>query len=235
MTKTLLFDYGGTLDTGACHWAYILHDGYRAAGVELDEPTFRTAYVYAERELARNPHIKPEDDFLTLLRKKVSIEAESLKAQGAWPYSAAEGAEKAEAVAAYCDRFARATTRDSARVLARLADKYAMGVVSNFYGNLSSVLRGYGLDCFFSFIVESAVEGVRKPSPGIFRLGVKRAGVAPEETLVVGDSYTKDIVPASEAGCRTVWFKGREWEEKQYDETLPDKVITSLEELTDFL
>ncbi len=235
MTKTLLFDYGGTLDTGACHWAYILHDGYRAAGVQLDEPTFRTAYVYAERALARHPHIKPEDDFLTLLRKKVALEAENLQAQGAWNYSAAESAEKVEAVAAYCDDFARRTTRHSALVLDRLAGRYAMGVVSNFYGNLSSVLRGYGLDGCFSFIVESAVVGVRKPSPDIFRLGVQRAGVAAEETLAIGDSFTKDIVPATEAGCRTVWFKGREWEEKCYDETLPSRVITSLDQLTDFL
>ncbi len=235
MTKTLLFDYGGTLDTGACHWSYILHDGYRAAGIDLDEATFRTAYVYAERALARQPHIKPEDDFLALLRKKVAIEAESLQAQGAWSYPPAESAEKVEAVAAYCDRFARDTTQASARVLAQLADKYAMGIVSNFYGNLSTVLRTYGLDGFFSFVVESSVVGVRKPSPDIFALGVQRAGVLAEETLVIGDSYSKDIVPASTAGCRTVWFKGREWEEKQYDEKLPDKVITSLEELTEFL
>ena len=29
--STLLFDYGGTLDSGARHWNFVLLDGYRHA------------------------------------------------------------------------------------------------------------------------------------------------------------------------------------------------------------
>ena len=40
MLKTILFDYGGTLDTAARHWSYVLWDGYRVAGVTLSEADF---------------------------------------------------------------------------------------------------------------------------------------------------------------------------------------------------
>lgn len=51
--KGLIFDYGGTLDTGGDHWSEIIWDAYRQAGVAVSKPEFREAYVYAERELAR--------------------------------------------------------------------------------------------------------------------------------------------------------------------------------------
>ena len=71
-----------------------------------------------------------------------------------------------------------------------------MVLVSNFYGNIHQVLNEFDLDGLFDSIIESAVVGVRKPDPAIFTLGVKALGMAAEDTVVVGDSYTKDIVPA---------------------------------------
>lgn len=69
----LLFDYGGTLDTAACHWSYVLEDGYRHAGINLSETDFRTAYVFAERALAKTPIIKPDFTFKRLLEEKVQL------------------------------------------------------------------------------------------------------------------------------------------------------------------
>ena len=72
--KGIIFDYGGTLDTRGDHWSHILEQGWRHAGIEVALPTFRHCYVYAERELARERHILPGDDFATLLLKKAHIE-----------------------------------------------------------------------------------------------------------------------------------------------------------------
>ena len=52
--NTIIFDYGGTLDTDARHWAHVLFEGYRHAQIPVDEPDFRDAYVYGERALAKN-------------------------------------------------------------------------------------------------------------------------------------------------------------------------------------
>lgn len=68
--NTIIFDYGGTLDTDARHWAHVLFEGYRHAQIPVDEPNFRDAYVYGERALAKAPIVLPDDDFHTVLLKK---------------------------------------------------------------------------------------------------------------------------------------------------------------------
>ena len=105
-----------------------------------------------------------------------------------------------------------------------------MVLVSNFYGNIESVLHDFNLDGIFRSIVESAVVGIRKPDPAIFQMGVDRLGLAAEEIVVVGDSYDKDIVPASKIGCQTIWLKSIGWSPYRGDETA-DTVITDFQEL----
>ena len=106
-----------------------------------------------------------------------------------------------------------------------------MVLVSNFYGNVGVVLKEFRLAHLFSDIVESAVVGIRKPDPRIYRLGVERLGLRPEEVVVVGDSIHKDIEPAHEIGCQTVWFRGEGWTEQQYDEQIPNRIITDIAQL----
>ena len=50
--KGIIFDYGGTLDTGGDHWSEVIWCAYGKAGVAVNKAEFREAYVYAERELA---------------------------------------------------------------------------------------------------------------------------------------------------------------------------------------
>ena len=106
-----------------------------------------------------------------------------------------------------------------------------MVLVSNFYGNIRTVLKEFQLDEFFQDVVESAEVGIRKPDPRIWEIGVERLGMQPEEVVVVGDSFYKDVEPALKAGCHAVWFKGEGWTKKTFDETIPDKVITDLAQL----
>lgn len=238
MITTLLFDYGGTLDTAACHWAYVLQEGYDHAHIELADQDFRNAYVYAERALAKSPVIQPTDTFKQLLLKKVNLEFLYLEENGIHAFaSESERQEKVEAVASWCDSFARSHVEASGQVLESLKKKgYHLVMVSNFYGNLHTILEDYGIAPYFSAVVESAVAGVRKPDPAIWALGIKAAGCLPEEAAAIGDSYGKDILPAREAGCGcTIWFKGREWEEKQRDESLPTHIITDLNQLLGIL
>ena len=232
----LLFDYGGTLDTAACHWSYVLHEGYTQAGLLLTQEAFRPSYVHGERMLAKHPIIQPTDNFRTLLQRKVRIEVEQLEADGYYrPESSAARESLIVQVAGWCDDYARSTVQASSKVLEVLAQRHRLVMVSNFYGNLHAVLADYGILHLFSDVIESAVVGVRKPDPAIWRLGVEAVGQPAESVWAIGDSYGKDVVPASQVGCQTVWFKGREWEDKQYDESVPTRIIRSLSELTEFL
>ena len=53
-----------------------------------------------------------------------------------------------------------------------------------------------------------------------------------QEVVVVCDSMDKDIIPARQAECHTVWFKGEGWTDDYVDESPADYVITSIEDLT---
>ena len=73
---------------------------------------------------------------------------------------------------------------------------------------------------------KSQIATTREQSEQLLALGLK-----PDEAVVIGDSYDKDIVPARQAGCHAVWLKGEGWSEKAYDESLPDAVITELKQV----
>lgn len=226
--RGIIFDYGGTLDSGGDHWSEIIWNGYVNAGVAVGKSEFRDAYVYAERELARVRHILPEHTFADMLLIKIRIELQQLVRQGLFAPQSVEV--KAKEIADYCDASARKFTSDAKKVLDVLKPGYPMVLVSNFYGNIESVLREYGLDGYFSKIVESAVVGVRKPDPKIFSMGVEALGMQPSEVLVVGDSYRKDILPALAIGCQAVWIKGLPWQPA--DNAMPyNPSIDSLPEL----
>lgn len=220
MTKGYIFDYGGTLDTGGQHWGKVLWHAYERQQVPVTEHQFREAYVHAERMLGKNPIIQPDYTFRRTLEEKVRIEMEYLHTEGF-----------AEAVVADLYQRTLAETAHSREVLLQLRDRYPMVLVSNFYGNIAVVLHEFGFDGIFGQIIESAVVGVRKPDPQIFVLGVDALGLLPEEVVVVGDSIDKDIIPATNAGCQTVWFKGEGWTNDPVDESIPGRVITDLSEL----
>ena len=112
---------------------------------------------------------------------------------------------------------------------------YPMVLVSNFYGNINQVLKDAEIDGYFEDVIESAVVGVRKPSPAIFALGVCALDLPASQVLVVGDTYGKDIIPAHKLGCHTLWIKGLQWEEKKVDESIPDGIIKKLSEMEGFL
>ena len=230
MIKGIIFDYGGTLDSRGVHWSEVLWQGYQQAGVPIDKQTFRTAYVEGERALARERIILPQDDFHVLLLKKVAIEISYLPQQpdettcDRW----------VKEIAAYCDNAARGCIDEARPMLEELHETYPMMLVSNFYGNIDEVLRSYGIRHLFKGIIESAVVGIRKPNPTLFRLGVDALELNPEEVLVVGDSLRKDIEPAEQLGCHVLWLKGKGWTDEEDQQTHPH-TITRVTQVLDWL
>lgn len=207
--KGVIFDYGGTLDSRGVHWSEIIYEGYKANAVGVEKSLFREAYVYAERLLAKESLVDASFNFYDLMRLKVELELTYLKKLT--PIEVSESL--IESIARYCYKAARECVEESRNVLEVLSLRYPLVIVSNFYGNLKSVLSDFDILKYFKAVVESSIVGVRKPDPSIFLLGVNALGVLPEEILVVGDSLEKDIMPASGIGCKTVWLKGKGWNE----------------------
>ncbi len=231
MIKGYIFDYGGTLDTAGRHWGKVLWEAYVRNGAGVTEQQFRDAYVYAERKLGSTRIVMPDFTFRKTLDVKLGLELDRLAGGGCLDMSEQALRGLQARILDFLYEGVRRETSKSREVLEALGRDYPMVLVSNFYGNIGVVLKEFGLDGLFRGVVESAVVGIRKPDPRIFSLGVKALGIEAEETVVVGDSYDKDIIPAVQAGCHAVWYKGEGWTEREYDETLPDAVITDLSQL----
>ena len=226
MIKGYIFDYGGTLDTGGQHWGKVIWHAYEHLQVPVSETDFRDAYVHAERTLGKTPIIQPDFTFYKTLETKIRLQLEYLQTSYITPLTS-----YILPLTSHLYEATVAETRKSREVLLSLKKQYPMVLVSNFYGNIATVLKEFKLDGIFDTIIESAVVGVRKPDPQIFTLGVEALGMQPDEVVVVGDSMDKDIIPASKAGCHTVWFKGEGWTNDPVDESPAGKVITDLTQL----
>src|SRR5262249_44731969 len=94
---------------------------------------------------------------------------------------------------------AMAYARQHAPLLARLAARYRLGVVSNFYGNLDAVCDELGLAPYLTVTVDSTAVGCRKPDARIFRHALDRLHADPAAAAFVGDSLARDMM-----GARTV-------------------------------
>ncbi len=81
---------------------------------------------------------------------------------------------------------------------------YYLGVISNSIGTMEEQLNHLGLARYFHTVLDSAVVGVEKPHPEIFRLALHRTGAAPTEAMFVGDTYSTDMGGAQLAGLHGV-------------------------------
>ena len=84
--------------------------------------------------------------------------------------------------------------------------KLKVGVISNVSSHevALAILKKVRLAKFFDLVVTSALTGIRKPDPGIFRYALYQLDVSPGEAVIVGDSERHDIRGGYTAGFRTV-------------------------------
>jgi phosphoserine phosphatase len=119
---------------------------------------------------------------------------------------------------------------DARETLARLSAKYSLGMLTNGAPDLQrEKITASGLEPFFQEIAISGVYGLGKPRPEIFLHLTDRLGVAPGETVMVGNSLERDVAGARNAGIASVWLKVPGSEE--HASVAPDFSITGLVEL----
>ena len=243
MVKAILFDYGATLDTFGQHWGMVIWHGYEHLGIPVTEAQYRDAYVYGERTLGSKDIIQPTDTFLTTLDVKIDLQFDFLRDSGAWLPEPGERKARHDALVEYLYSGLQRNMSHTRQILSQLRDNgIPMALVSNFYGNVETVLEEMQIRDFFCDVIESAQVGIRKPDPRLYALGVEalRKNVMPRQiqesdVLVVGDSISKDILPAKSLGCKTAWFKGEGWKKEPVDETIPDFVIKDLQDIINII
>lgn len=221
MIKGILIDFGGTIDSDGIHWFNAFSDAY-AMVADVPKELLWDAYVNTERTLGRNPIIKPDDTFCKTLQTKIALQTGYLQSKGITITAQ-------DTILDTCyNNVVKHISTVSKPVLEKLYTKYPMVLVTNFYGNMHTVLKEFGLSHLFRDVIESSVVGVRKPDPEIFRLGVRVLSLEPGETVMIGDSPDKDIIPAQSIGCHTVLIQGKSLSGA---DCTPDRTVSSLSEI----
>ena len=198
--KAVIFDYGGTLDTGGDHWSRVIYNAYRSAGVDIPQDRFIEAYIYAERVMG--PLIESTQTFREILEAKIGVQVQFL---------GLTLTVDSNDIVRRCYQTALNHCYESAQTIRSINKDVKRGLVSNFYGNLDAVLSEMGMEGLFDVVVDSGVVNIRKPDPAIFQLAIQALDVAPSETLVIGDSVEKDMIPARSLGCQVIRINGLPW------------------------
>jgi HAD superfamily hydrolase (TIGR01509 family) len=79
-------------------------------------------------------------------------------------------------------------------------------VTNNLVDEQRDKLTCCGMDHLIDVLVTSEEVGEPKPHPAMFEAALARAGCAPGEAVMLGDSWAVDIVGAHALGIRAVWL-----------------------------
>ena len=91
--------------------------------------------------------------------------------------------------------------------LTKFREIYQLALVTNGAPDLQrEKIQGTNLARYFDAILISGEIGVGKPDCRIFRMALEVLAASPSETVMVGDSLTRDILGAQRAGLKGVWL-----------------------------
>ena len=217
---TVLFDFGGTLDAPGVHWLTRFHRLYPHIGLEITPERIKEAFYWADAQLLAHPEITTLQ-FLPLMLEHAALQLRYL-ALPAHPYQ--------QRLATGFYDAAQRSLQVSVGVLTALRQRFTLGVISNFYGNVTTLCQECGLALLCDVIIDSAQAGVSKPTQRIFTLALEQLGRTPQTAVYVGDSFERDVLGARAAGLRAIWLRGLE-PRTCPDPSMVDATITTLEEL----
>jgi putative hydrolase of the HAD superfamily len=203
--ETVLFDFGGTLDADGVAWKERFYALYESDGLVMTAGAFAPAFYAADDALigALAPTAGLQE---TVSALAANLEAELAARRFAIGHVASADSKRARRVAGEFLSRASAILARNRLALAALSQRYRLGVVSNFYGNLEAVCDGAGLAPLFGAMIDSQRLGVQKPDPAIFHAALDALHATPDTTLYVGDSLRRDGEGARRAGLAFVWI-----------------------------
>jgi putative hydrolase of the HAD superfamily len=121
-----------------------------------------------------------------------------------------DGEEAEELADAYRTAYLRACrpVDGAAELLAEVRRRGArvVAITNNLVAEQEHKLRYTGMRDLFDGLVISEAAGVSKPDPAIFELGLRVAGVSAQEAIMLGDSWTNDVMGAVGAGVAAAWL-----------------------------
>jgi HAD superfamily hydrolase (TIGR01509 family) len=231
--ETVLFDFGGTLDSDGVAWKERFHALYRSQGLDLSPDAFAPAFYAADDALvgalASTTGLEETIDALT-----TNLEAELARRGGGTGHAEIDRARGQRVASRFLSEMSFAFARNRP-VLEALSKRYRLGVVSNFYGNLEAVCESSGLGRLFGVMADSQRVGAEKPEPAIFQAALAELQAKPETTIMVGDSLRRDYEGARRCGMGFIWIAPDGVQATERDAAENRSVLAAVTELPDLL
>jgi 2-haloacid dehalogenase len=192
--KALTFDCYGTLIDWETGIAAAIRQVLGTTAVETPDDELLRAFADVEAPAEASPYLRYRD-ILALAAREVAAR------YGVEPNDAA--------VSAFADSVGEwPAFPDSAVALARLHQRFRLGVITNCDDDLfaRSAVR---LGTTFDWVVTAQQAGRYKPDERPFELAFERIGLPRERILHVAQSLFHDHVTAKRLGLTTVWIDRR--------------------------
>jgi putative hydrolase of the HAD superfamily len=204
-------------------------------GIDLRRGQVRELYFQAMKAQRKSsPQLHPEFDAVAIWRTIIEEQASD--------YTRSLPAGKLEELPLVLAELTRGVSRrrlqlyPSVReVLQLLRERFPLALVTDAQSAWARAeLQQVGLLEYFDPIVISGDYGYRKPDRRLFQHALDALGIAPQNTLYVGNDMQRDIYGAREAGMQTVMFNSEQGK-KEYLDCLPDHTITDHRELLEIV
>jgi putative hydrolase of the HAD superfamily len=116
-------------------------------------------------------------------------------------------------------------------VLDDLARDHRLVLVTNGAPDVQrDKLAGTTLARHFGAIVISAELGIAKPDPRIFEYALRAVGAEARDSVMIGDSLSRDVAGARGAGLRSIWIDRGDMKPRPED-AVPDARVTALNQI----
>jgi 2-haloalkanoic acid dehalogenase type II len=109
-----------------------------------------------------------------------------------------------------------------------------LGIISDIDNDyMDFQFNVFGIKEMFDSITTSEEVQIYKPEAKIFQVALNKAGCQGEESIMVGDSYKKDIIGGKDIGMTTIWINKSS--EDNTDKNKADFIVTHLKEISPIL
>jgi HAD superfamily hydrolase (TIGR01549 family) len=109
-------------------------------------------------------------------------------------------------------------------------DSIHLGIISDIDNDyMDFQFNVFGIKEMFDSITTSEEVQIYKPEAKIFQVALNKANCQGEESIIVGDSYKKDIIGGKDIGMTTIWINKSS--EKDTDKNKADFIVTHLKEI----
>ncbi len=109
-----------------------------------------------------------------------------------------------------------------------------MGIISDIDNDFQEFqFKVFGISEMFDSITTSEEVQIYKPKEKIFQVALNKASCQGKESIIIGDSYKKDIIGGKNVGMTTIWIN--KFQPDNIDKEKADFTVTHLKEISPIL